>query len=330
MLCRVLLIPGDDQNMASYLFYFLCRLENTPKVQDLVSAWKADAQLPPEPSEGGKESKGSHLAHQIPGFENMKSLKEIFKAAKSVRDMSTRQERQAAKDAAADAARLAVADAAFTRKAQEAKRLQAKSSDDIAALSPAGDGSTAFSLTAIGEDVQLEDDAFAQEGGSQGIEDGIVNAGTLHAVETFSLAAYIHDSADDHVDVSLPDISTDTTLGDIVEHDSNLPSVGVTFQDVEDETKDEKALKLQPAKEALRRSQSRQRLLLEYVHKIELAQISRGLDARMLFKNIDTDSDGLLNQHDLRRGLRALQISIDDRCAVAVDHYVAIVVVQLL
>ena len=64
--------------------------------------------------------------------------------------MSTSQERQAAKDAAADAARLAVADAAFTRKAQEAKRLQAKSSDDIAALSPAGDGSTAFSLTAIG------------------------------------------------------------------------------------------------------------------------------------------------------------------------------------
>ena len=178
-------------------------------------------------------------------------------------------------------------------------------------------GRRAFSLTAIGEHESLDeehepldDDRFAQEAAAQ-------------KVEPFSLAAYINDAAESQVDFHLSSISTDTSLDDIVVATSNLKSLGVIFQDAEDETQDEKALKLQPAKEALRRSQSRQRLLLEYVQKIELAAINQGVDARMLFKSIDRDSDGFLNKHDLCKGLRALQINIDGRCVVPVTAYVA-------
>jgi hypothetical protein len=178
-------------------------------------------------------------------------------------------------------------------------------------------GRRAFSLIAIGErepldeeHEPLDDDRFAQEAAEQ-------------KVEPFSLAAYINDAAENQVDFHLPSISTDTSLDDIVGATINPKSMGVIFQDAEDETQDEKALKLQPAREALRRSQSRQRLLLEYVHKVELAAMNKGVDARMLFKSIDSDSDGFLNKHDLRKGLRALQIHIDGRCVVPVAAYVA-------
>jgi hypothetical protein len=174
----------------------------------------------------------------------------------------------------------------------------------------------ASSLIAIGEHEPLDDDRFDQEA-------------VAHKVEPFSLAAYINDAAENQVDFHLPSISTDTSLGDIVGATSNPESTGAIFQDAEDETQDEKALKLQPAKEALRRSQSRQRLLLEYVHKIELAAINQGLDAKMLFKNIDSDSDGFLNKHDLSKGLRALQINIDGRCVVPVTAYVARILVPV-
>ena len=86
-----------------------------------MSAWKSDATLPLV--QQNEEGKVSGLADQIPGFENMKSLKEIFKAAKSLTGMSTRKERQAVKDAAADAARLAAADADLARKEQEAAKV---------------------------------------------------------------------------------------------------------------------------------------------------------------------------------------------------------------
>lgn len=90
-------------------------------MQDLLSAWKSDAKLPLV--QQNEDSKVTGLADQIPGFENMKSLKEIFKAAKSLRAMSTRKERQALKDAAADAARLAAADFDLARKEQEAAKV---------------------------------------------------------------------------------------------------------------------------------------------------------------------------------------------------------------
>ena len=86
-----------------------------------MSAWKSDATLPLV--QQNEEGKVSALADQIPGFENTKSLKEIFKAAKSLTGMSTRKERQAVKDAAADAARLAAADADLAQKEQETAKV---------------------------------------------------------------------------------------------------------------------------------------------------------------------------------------------------------------
>jgi hypothetical protein len=41
--------------------------------------------------------------------------------------------------------------------------------------------------------------------------------------------------------------------------------------------------------------------------------VNKGLDATYLFTTLDTNSDGRLSKQELRTGLRALQIPIDDR-----------------
>ena len=105
----------------------------------------------------------------------------------------------------------------------------------------------------------------------------------------------------------LPDISFDSSLDAI-----NVNSAHTEYSD-EDEAKSSKALKLQSAKEADRRVESRKRLLLDYARKVLLAQVNLGLDARLLFTSMDSDCDGKLSKEEFRKGLTALKITIDQR-----------------
>lgn len=81
------------------------------------------------------------------------------------------------------------------------------------------------------------------------------------------------------------------------------------------ETEESRALLSMTASEANRLLKCRRRLLLEYAHKIELAQINKGMDAGYLFKLLDSNCDGRLSAQDLGKGLKALAgVRVLSRC----------------
>ena len=283
--------------------------ENTPHVQSLVFAWKDDVQLPALKDNLGVETKGSELSRLIPGFGNMKSLRDIFKAAKNAKDMSTRKERMAVIDAAADATRMAAADAAHTKSRDAAivvEQAHVADCSDSSVRSPACSANEGLprALTPVEEEILSvldhgRKDARADRGSvKRGRQNGRSEMLKQDGREvrqqdkaSFSLADHINDSTELHDDMRLSEISFDSSLDSIVvpsTHPSFYPSVHLENEE-EEETNDTKALNLQTAREAHRRVESRRRLLLEYAHKIELAQTNRGIDARLLFQTMDSN-----------------------------------------
>ena len=102
------------------------------------------------------------------------------------------------------------------------------------------------------------------------------NARIEKSEDSFSLADYINDSTEDQADLSLPHLSLpDVSLPDVsLRHVGDSLNAGGLAEDSEEETDDLKTLKLLSTKEACRRLECRRRLLLEYAHKIELAQVT--------------------------------------------------------
>ena len=290
-------------------------------------AWKDDVQLPVVLEKGGQETKGMRLARDIQGFEKMKTLRQIFQAAKSTKAMSTRKERQAVVDAQADAHRLAAADTAFANgkgcivnTLASQGQLNSDATESIQVDSPlqsrnggqkSSFGEREASLASVNEnEAMTQEDCLGQLSGDAN------GSGQLQGViqsASFSLADYINEFTDDQDEMSLPNISFEACLDDVSQSARAAAMTDPHYEDDDEESQDVKALKLQTRTEANRRIESRRRLLLEYAHKIELAQVNTGLDAKILFMSMDTNGDGRLGKDDLDKGLRVLQIKIDRR-----------------
>lgn len=149
----------------------------------------------------------------------MKSLRDIFKAAKIVKSMSTRQERKAMEDFEAERG----------RQPQDGNGVQ-ESVDGFVNIEDQGSCTTAPTREAVfasghhpmSEERQVSESprkGFAQD-------------------DSFSLADLINHSADDQEDLSLPDISLDSSLAeiaDVEDHPSAFGKVDSSILDGDDD-----------------------------------------------------------------------------------------------
>ena len=282
--------------------------DNTSLVQSLVKSWTDDIHLPfTNVSMPDGQSKGTMLAQQIPNFGNMKKLRDIFNAAKLLKALSTKKDRSSLDYTDLDTGTGQVQDFCST----DSKDFRPRTGEG--SLTPVHEGMPSTFPSITGDilepnrgDIAISETAFDKK------------------ADSFSLADYINQSIDSQEDMHLPEVSfsveksdTSELLGNIIEpanHPCAKERVRLGLGDEDnDETDDMKALKMQSANEASRRVESRKRLLLEYAHKIELNAMNKGLDVRLLFTNLDTNSDERLNKSDLKKGFCALQIKIDER-----------------
>jgi hypothetical protein len=172
-------------------------------------------------------------SRQIPDFEDMKSLREIFKAAKVAKSMSTRQERKAREEFEAERRRGSHAGSDLPE-APVIYPAEIKQQESLA-------WSLAQEESASSSALEMLDPVSEEAGGSEET--------SLPQSASFSLAALINQCADDQDDLRLPDISLDSSLTEIAEveeHPSAPGRVEASALDVDDD--DEVTLPCQPVR----------------------------------------------------------------------------------
>lgn len=137
----------------------------------------------------------------------MKSLRDIFKAAKILKSMSTRQERKAMQDFEAERCRQPQDGNGVQKSVDSFANIQDQESCTIAPTREAVFASGHHPLSEEGQVSASTGKAFAED-------------------DSFSLADLINHSADNQEDLSLPDISLDSSLAEIADVEDHPSAVG--------------------------------------------------------------------------------------------------------